>query len=111
MKLSNKIKIRGLNDLARTGSFGGGIFRVNVTNGNEVHPEEINVTFQDVKGVRILLQTQTYLSIYVCDLNTLGPFLAGMWEVEHQNLFKAFIRCLKFRSMKQRLNFKKWWNF
>ncbi|CAL8109420.1 unnamed protein product [Orchesella dallaii] len=33
------------------GSFGGGIFRVNVNNGNEVHPEEITVTFQDVKGV------------------------------------------------------------
>jgi len=33
------------------GSFGGGVFRVNVGNGNEVQPEDINVTFGDVKGV------------------------------------------------------------
>jgi len=33
------------------GSFGGGMFRVSVGNGNEVQPEDINVTFSDVKGV------------------------------------------------------------
>jgi ATP-dependent metalloprotease len=33
------------------GSFGSGMFRVNVGNGNEVQPEDINVTFADVKGV------------------------------------------------------------
>ena len=35
-----------------TGSFGGGgVFRVNVGNSNEVMPEDISVTFNDVKGV------------------------------------------------------------
>ena len=33
-----------------TGTFGGSsVFRVSVGNGNEVAPEEINVTFEDVK--------------------------------------------------------------
>lgn len=33
-----------------SGTLGGGsIFRVTVSNGNEVAPEEINVTFDDVK--------------------------------------------------------------
>ncbi|XP_076062132.1 ATP-dependent zinc metalloprotease YME1L [Oratosquilla oratoria] len=33
------------------GSMGGTMFRMQVGNGNEVHPEEINVSFDDVKGV------------------------------------------------------------
>ncbi|CAG0887487.1 unnamed protein product [Cyprideis torosa] len=33
------------------GSFGAGIFRVQVGPASEVHPEDINVTFDDVKGV------------------------------------------------------------
>jgi ATP-dependent metalloprotease len=33
------------------GSFGGGMFRVSVGNGNEVQPEDINVNFDDVRGV------------------------------------------------------------
>lgn len=28
------------------------MFRVNVGNGNEVQPEDITITFEDVKGVR-----------------------------------------------------------
>lgn len=30
---------------------GGSLFRMNVTNGNEVQPEEITVSFDDVRGV------------------------------------------------------------
>uniref|UniRef100_A0A2P2I4B5 ATP-dependent zinc metalloprotease YME1 homolog n=2 Tax=Hirondellea gigas TaxID=1518452 RepID=A0A2P2I4B5_9CRUS len=32
-------------------TMGGSLFRMNVTNGNEVHPEEITVSFDDVRGV------------------------------------------------------------
>ncbi|KAK8379796.1 hypothetical protein O3P69_019648 [Scylla paramamosain] len=33
------------------GGMGGSMFRMHVGNGNEVHPEEITVSFEDVKGV------------------------------------------------------------
>ncbi|KAG7160789.1 ATP-dependent zinc metalloprotease YME1L-like [Homarus americanus] len=33
------------------GGMGGSVFRMHVGNGNEVHPEEITVSFEDVKGV------------------------------------------------------------
>lgn len=33
------------------GGLGGSVFRMHVGNGNEVHPEEITVSFEDVKGV------------------------------------------------------------
>ncbi|KAK8746403.1 hypothetical protein OTU49_017004 [Cherax quadricarinatus] len=33
------------------GGMGGSLFRMHVGNGNEVHPEEITVSFEDVKGV------------------------------------------------------------
>lgn len=33
-----------------SGAFGGSLFRINVTNGNEVQPEEITVSFEDVRG-------------------------------------------------------------
>lgn len=33
------------------GGIGGSMFRMNVGNGNEVHPEDITVSFEDVKGV------------------------------------------------------------
>ncbi|KAK7086991.1 ATP-dependent zinc metalloprotease yme1l1 [Halocaridina rubra] len=33
------------------GGIGGSVFRMNVGNGNEVHPEDITVSFDDVKGV------------------------------------------------------------
>lgn len=34
-----------------TGGMGGSMFRMHVGNGNEVHPEEIIVSFKDVRGV------------------------------------------------------------
>jgi len=37
------------------GSMGGSMFRVSVGSGNEVLPEDINITFKDVKGVPLFL--------------------------------------------------------
>lgn len=34
---------------------GGTMFRLHVGNGSEVHPEEITVSFEDVKGVSLTL--------------------------------------------------------
>lgn len=38
-----------------SGSLGGSVFRMHVRNGSEVQPEDIKVTFQDVKGVSMSL--------------------------------------------------------
>jgi len=48
------------------GSFGGGMFRVNVGSGNEVQPEDIKVTFNDVKGVGpTSLSNLTFVVLYI----------------------------------------------
>ncbi|KAL7633152.1 UNVERIFIED_CONTAM: hypothetical protein RMT77_016522 [Armadillidium vulgare] len=40
-----------VNSFPRLGGMGGSMFRMHVGNGSEVHPEEITVSFEDVRGV------------------------------------------------------------